>query len=209
MIVVLDHQDDFRRIAGWNFRLELRLAKVRRLAVVTRKVELDCRALSDFRIDFDVPARLLDEAVHLAEAKTGALTDALGGEEGFKGARGYVRRHACSVVADRNHNVLACRHFLMIARIGLVERDVRCFNRQPPAVRHGVARVDGEVDHRVLKLARIGAGGPEATAQYGLQHDVFTERALQQVLHAGDHPAGVDRLRGQRLLARKGEQAGC
>ena len=72
-------------------------------------------------------------------------------------------------------------------------------DRQPAAVRHGVARIDREVEDRVFELAGIGMGAPQPAGQHGLDADRLAERAAQQLGHAGD-----------QLLASSGSGAsGC
>ena len=62
-------------------------------------------------VDRDVAVRLLDEAVHHAQAKPGALADLLGGEERLEGARQHLRRHAVAVSVTAISDVVARRHF--------------------------------------------------------------------------------------------------
>ena len=59
---------------------------------------------------------------------------------------------------------------------------------------------------RDLELVGIDLRAPQAAGQHGLDGDLLAERAPQQVGHAGDQAADIDRLRIERLAAREGEQ---
>ena len=80
-------------------------------------------------------------------------------------------------------------------------------DRELAAVRHGVARVHGQVEDRALQLVRVGVGAPQASGQNRLDRDVLAQRAPEQVRHTGDELVGVDGLGRERLLAREGEKA--
>ena len=58
-----------------------------------------------------------------------------------------------------------------------------------------------------FELVRVDEGAPQAAGQHGLDRDLLAERAAQQLRHAGDQAADIDRLGIERLAARKGEQA--
>ena len=62
-----------------------RIRRIRRpLLSRARQVEGDPGSLPDIALDDDGPARLMHEAVHLRQAKAGALVDLLGREEGVE-----------------------------------------------------------------------------------------------------------------------------
>ncbi len=48
---------------------------------------------------------------------------------------------------------------------------------------------------------------PQAAGQHGLDHDLLAQGAAQQIRHAGDEAARIDRLGIERRAAREGEQA--
>ena len=162
--------------------------------------------MAELAVDSGVAARLLGEAVHHREAEPGSLACGLGREEGLERKLHHLGRHAVAGVADGEHDVLARLHVGVLARVGIVERDVAELDRHPAAALHGVARVDGEVEHRVLDLRRIDEGVPEAGGRHGLDLDRFAERAAQHVAHADDAAGNVDDLGLQRLAPAEGEQ---
>ena len=98
------------------------------------------------------------------------------------------------------------RHIAELSAIGLVERCVRGFDGDLPAVRHGVARVDDEIDDGVFELAHIHERRPEAAAEDGLDRDRLPHRAGQHLRQAADQAVEVDLARAQDLLAGECEQ---
>ena len=98
-------------------------------------------------------ARLRGQAVHHREAEPGALAGALGGEERL--GRALQRRlvHAGAGVADGDADIIA----RLPARAHLPGRDALAMrgDRQLPAMRHRIARIEREVEQRQFELVRI------------------------------------------------------
>ncbi len=95
----------------------------------------------------------------------------------------------------------------IVAAPGARSSSPRCgLDRERAAVRHGVARVDREVEQRVLELVGVAERRPQPSARLDLEVDRVADRAAQQVLHAGDQRVDVGRLRIERLPAREGQQ---
>ena len=90
-------------------------------------------------------------------------------------------------------DILAGRQIGMHRAIGLVEIAVGGLDGQLAALRHRVARIDGEIDQRVFELVGIGKDVPQPARQHGFDRDRFAEGAPQQIGHAGDQLVGVDR----------------
>ena len=70
-----------------------------------------------------------------------------------------IGRHAGPVVGHADRDVLAGLH-VALACAPLVEPVVGGFDGNAATVRHGVARVDAEIEKRVLKLIRIAQRRP-------------------------------------------------
>ena len=94
----------------------------------------------------------------------------------------------------------------MASDIGCIELHVLRFNRELAAVGHGVPRVDGEVQDDLFQLARIGLDGHEIGCQPGAQLHILPEKPPQQLVHVGDHLVGIQRRRGDDLLAAEGQE---
>ena len=78
---------------------------------------------------------------------------------------------------------------------------------QAAAVRHGVARVQGEVEDRELELVGIDAHQREPILELHIDLDDGAERAPQHLHHAVDEARHVHRLGPQLLAPREGEHA--
>ena len=118
----------------------------------------------------------------------------------------HVGRHAGAGVGDREQHVVAGRGIGIARDIVLVERGVARLDQQPAAVRHGVARVDAEIDQRRLELGAVDVDTPQAVGEDGCDLDLLAQRAPQQLAGAGHQLVDVGELRPQRLLAREGQQ---
>ena len=143
----------------WNRRV--RRDSERHLVLDSRKINLERRSVARLAIDPDVSAALFDDSVDRRQAEARALPFFLGGEERLEdvGLRLFV--HAAAVVGDRQHDVLAGRQ--RNRRMGSrgVEFDVAGFDREAPALRHGVARIDRKIHDHLLDLAAVGLYEPE------------------------------------------------
>ena len=54
------------------------------VTAMARQINLDGGALAQLAVDFHVPGRLPDEAIHLAQPEAGSPADFLCGEEGLE-----------------------------------------------------------------------------------------------------------------------------
>ena len=105
-------------------------------------------------------ARLGHEAEHHAQPQAGALALLLGREKWFEDFGHHLRRHAGSGVGYRDHGVVPRRHRGVEFHVIVIQSLVARGDRQPAALRHGVARVGGEVQQARLDLGRIGDHRP-------------------------------------------------
>ena len=64
--------------------------------------------------------------------------------------------------------------------VGVIHESVQGLDGEPAAARHGVARVDREIEDRVLKLRRIGLDLPQTGGQHGLDFDLLAKRPVEQ-----------------------------
>src|SRR6185503_13421646 len=75
---------------------------LRQLAHAAREHEANRRAFSRLALDMRHPARSSREAINLAEAKSGAAADALGGEERLERLFDSLGLHPGAVIDDAN-----------------------------------------------------------------------------------------------------------
>ena len=128
-------------------------------------------------------------------------------KNGSKARRQDVGRHAGTGVADRQHGVLAWRDLVLQPHhIVPGQRDVAGLDGEAAAGRHGIARVDAEVDQRGLDLRAVDIDRPEVGRGGGLHDDVLAERAPQQPAGACHEVVEVGDLGLQHLLARECQQ---
>ena len=92
-------------------------------------------------------------------------------------------------------------------RGAVVEPFVGGLDGQPAAVRHGVARVDAQVEQRVFELVGIDQRRPQAAGADHLDRDVRARRVrrIRSSMPAISRLTSVG-LRIERLAAREGEQ---
>ena len=82
----------------------------------------------------------------------------------------HLGRHADAGVADRDRHLVAGR----LSSPGL--RAARCGSTASPALRHGVARIDREVEQRGLELGRVDVGAQRSVASDELDGDRLADR---------------------------------
>ncbi len=83
---------------------------------------------------------------------------------------------------------------------------MRGLEHQPTALFHRVARVDGEVDHHLLELARVGLDAAQIGSQFEHQLDLIADQTLQHLVHVRQHPVDVEHLALHHLPAAEREQ---
>ena len=76
-----------------------------------------------------------------------------------------------------------------------------------PVAVHRVARIDRQVDDRILQLVRVDEHRPRASSAKIGDLDPLAQRPVQQLAHAADQDGAVDPLGHQRLGAGEGQQA--
>ena len=180
----------------------LRLLRRRGFAVEARQINLHRRPHPQLRVDFYVAPGLANEAIDLAEAETRPLSGAFGREEGVEGLCDDLRRHACARIGNRDEHILPGLDRVFLG-VSVIDKSVQGLDREPAAARHCIARVDGEIEDRVLKLRRIRLDLPQTGGEHGLDFDLLAERAGEQFAHAGDQLVDDQRLGRKRLLARE------
>src|SRR5262245_25974124 len=124
------------------------------------------------------------------------MKDLLEDLRGYSGAR----------VRYGNHDIMARRHLRILRLIHVIEVGRLGLDRQKPAIRHGIAGVDREVEYRRLELGRIDDRLGLALHDVDLEADIFADTARRERRHAFDEVIDRDLLRLERLAARKGQK---
>ena len=172
-----------------------------RLLLLDRQPELDFRALAHFTDDFERATQLASQAMRHRQAKAGAMADRLGCEEGLGCGRLDRRGHADAGIGDAQADKLAGNQ-----RHGEAALAPLGGNDDLPAVRHGVARIDHQVEDGQFQLMSIGAHRRHIRRGIDMENDLRADRADQQGLHILQRLGKIDRCRLQRLATAKGEQ---
>lgn len=146
------------------------------------------------------------ETVGHAQAEPGTLADVLGGEERIAGVLDDFVAHAGPGIADRQDHVVAGFQ-LRCAGTALVDGLGRGAEHDPPAIRHGVTRVEGEVQDGAFELAGISHRRPRVRLGDDLDGDGLAENAGEDAGHVIDQRVEIDRRHVEVLLAREGEHA--
>src|SRR5262245_30453218 len=117
-------------------------------------------------------------------------------------ARAHVGGHAAAIVRDRDANVAARR----ADEIFIVQDHIPCLDFENTAVRHGVARVQSEVEQSRLQLRRVHKREPRLI--FGSQQDLATpsDRPADEPLELPNEAAGAHRFWVQSLSARKSKE---
>ncbi len=157
-------------------------------------------------IELHMAAGLLDEAVDHAEAESAAGAGPLGGVEGLEGTLAHLRRHARARVRHPQGDIVP-RYGIGEGRgVALVDLRPGRLDDEPPSRRHGVARIDGQIQQRVLDLPGIGHDQGQLARQARRDLDRRAQAAAQQLDHAGHKGVEVHRPGIERLPPPEGEQ---
>ena len=130
-------------------------------SVAARQIQPHARAAIRRALDLDVPARLLHEAVHHAQAEPGAVPEMLGREERLDRALQHFGRHADAGIGHRQQHEIARWNIVVLAARSHVAR----LDGQRAAFGHRIASVHGKIDQRGLDLRRIREHVPQRSAR--------------------------------------------
>ncbi len=118
----------------------------------------------------------------------------------------HLGRHAAAGIVYRDADISSRGDLEQAGRLRGIEIDIARFDHQLPAVRHGVARVDGEVQYGCLKLRRIDLAWKQVAMPLIADADGVADRASDQLGAFGEDFGKVDRAPPQRLPPRKRQQ---
>src|SRR5690606_1626651 len=125
----------------------------------------------------------------------------------FEYTRHDFRRHAAAGVRYGDHHIVADLRIAVDFDITAVDLDILEVYDDPAALRHGVARIDDQIDDRRLQLCRIDHRGPQRVIEAAeLELHARTGGARAKRFHVLDEPANVRRFRLEHLAPSEGEQ---
>ena len=148
---------------------------------------------------------VIDHAVNDGEAEPGAFAAFLGGVERLENVRLYLLADPGAGIDDADEDVAL--------GIGPAERFAQLFpgsdagrERDRAVVRHGVARVDAEVEQHLVDLAPVGLGQRQARLQLEQEIDRLGESGGQHALHLLGEDVQIERREPRFRLARGSEE---
>jgi len=156
-----------------------------------------------------IPTHLPHAAIDLAEAKPGPGL-ALGRVERLQHPARDFGRHTLAIVGYPDANIVAERQHGPAEACALTEAsafgEVGGRDTQLTALRHGVPRVDDQVEQRPVELCPIEPAWPDLRRQPQLQSDAGPGSALHERLQSVEELVDVDDLEVEFLLARESKE---
>src|SRR3984893_8199517 len=107
--------------------------------------------------DSNMPSGLSNKAIDHAEAESGALADLFGRKKGLKNLIPHFGRHSASSVYDGQPDV---RSGQVPSHGSFIQDDVPRLDLEYAAIRHGVARIQDEVEESGLQQRRVDIALP-------------------------------------------------
>ena len=175
-------------------------------ALAQRQVQPERRAPALGAFDPHMPARTAGEAVDHRQAKPGSLPDRLGREERLENLLEGLVGHANAGVAHADHDIVTGFDLLLRETLSVGQDFTGGDNRQRAPLRHRVARVDRQIEDRILELMGIRQRRPVLGGKVHRKPDRLAQGPPQHLLHAADQLIDIDRLGVERLAPGEGEQ---
>ena len=179
-LVILDQQHGRARDRRHLGRHRRRRHRPYRRLVALGQIECHQRADARRALQRDMAAELAHEAEYLRQAEAGAAADRLRREERLEGAITHLGRHAVAVVAHRQRDVAAGLRVRIAAQPGGIQRRPPRRDRDRAAARHGIARVQRQIQQRGFQLRGIGPPRRQVLLEIELERHRLAERALDQ-----------------------------
>src|SRR5579862_5936033 len=97
-------------------------------------------------VDLQMAARLLYEAVDLAQTQPGSLPGRLRRKERLDRAIDNIALHSAASIAYGQKHILTRRNVGVVAAVGVIEIGIAGLDGELAAVLHGVAGIDRKID---------------------------------------------------------------
>ena len=149
---------------------------------------------------------LTDDRVDGREAQPRPFARLLCGEKGLKEVSPDLFRHADAGVAHRQHHILAWRPDTVAPRVLVTDHDVGRADRHPATLRHGVDRIEQQVEQHLLHLIRVGTDPPQSRRGGDLQRDLRRQCVREQITEAIEQVVQVELTWRSRLASREGKE---
>ena len=142
-------------MSGRRRRCLGRLRRRVRLRAARRQVDLERAPLADRARHRHEPAVIGDDALNGRQTEACATARFLGCEKGIEDSVDHLLRHSLAGVGHFKHRVGASRGRAVQRCLGVGQRLVPWRDEEVPAARHGVARIDAQVEQHLSQLRRI------------------------------------------------------
>jgi len=93
-----------------------------------------------------------------------------------------------------------------VSAVTLPRLCVRGGDGELAAIRHGVARIDGEIEQRAFQLIGVAERSPQIVRSCDFKIDALADGPAQQILQRHHELVDIDAFRDQRLPPRKGSR---
>ena len=104
---------------------------------------------------------VLYNSVHDREAEAGTLADSLGRKERFKDMLTIVHGYASARIPDLDHHMPTCAGLPAAADHTGIKRNIFCGYSECSAARHGISRVDRQIEEHLMDLGGLAGNGPK------------------------------------------------
>ena len=200
--LVLDQQDapGERRASRRARPLDRRERRGRR----RRQQDAKARAARLERIDEQMPAMVVDDAVDHRQPHSRAASDRLGGVERLEHALAHCVAHAAAGVGDRQHDPGAAQRRAARRAHGVGRLAAEADPDRARAVDR-VARVDAEIEQHLLDLHRVADDRGRRVVERGVQLDRARQRRAQQLRRLAQLAGEGERAPLAALTARERE----
>ena len=162
-------------------RYRPRRGRLRRRQARHREMDAEARPRAWLAGDGDEPPALVDDAVDRGQAEAGPFPDHLRGVERLEDVGQRLGIHPGAGIGRDEHDVHAWRRNLDAAggRLPRIDPHGGGLERQRPAIRHRVARVQREVEQHLVELSRVGVDQWQILGQPELDPGDLPQRPLQ------------------------------
>src|SRR5262249_33792631 len=126
-------------------------------------------------------ARLAHQAENHRQTESGALADFFRREERLEGAFYNLPAHSTPSVTQRYKDTILAAY--VSRQPGVASGNVCCFDYQNATPRHGIARIESNVQQGRLDLTDVDQNRPELGRQHIANFNGCTDRAAQHLAH--------------------------
>ena len=149
---------------------------------------------------------ILHDAVDNGQAEPGTFADWLCGKKRVEEMGADLVTHAHPGILDGQTDIRPRPGIGMFSTILLIDVHVLGANDQLASLWHGIAGIDGQVEHDLIQIAGVSPDRPQGIGQHKSDLNILAEQPLEHPLQAAEVVVPIDDLPGERLLSAKEQQ---